>query len=292
MKKILILSSIVSLLILGCGSDGDSDNDSGDKKSIDAALKIGDVAYSTPAGIDFGNKMSTSLNKMQKTIYKKSSLNIAKTTEYCSETGTMSYDESDTTVTVAFDKCINLNNETYTYEYYNGSLSVNESENQTSIIAQQYTYVPNTYYPNTGTYMNLSIETRENGDISEIEIDGEMKEFDNNYILEDMNFDKLTIKENSSNSAIYIGGGYSYKAGCLDESHRYNTTEWLIPSSTDDDIISGTIIVDNKTYIYNSPNVTVKVDDREGTFNQSELRAETVSKKNSNECTSSTMKLQ
>ena len=282
MKKILILSSIVSLLILGCGSGGDS-GDSGNKKTIDGALKIGDVAYSTPAGINFSNKMRTNLNKTYRGVYKNSFLNSKPMVEACSYIGTMSYEESDTEVIVSYNECIDYNEETYLYEYYNGSLRM--SKNEEDIVAKEYWVIPNIDYPNTGSYMNLSMTSHKNGDINETEMDGEMVKFNNNNIVEDTIFTNLVMKEDSSNDAMYLNGSYTYKAGCINESYTFKTSEWLIPNSNnEDEYISGIITVNGMTYTYKDDKVTVRYGDKEGEFLQRELNEEMENKKESEGC--------
>jgi predicted ester cyclase len=280
MKKILILSSMVSLLILGCGSGEDSN--SSDKKSIDNALKIGDVAYSTPAGIDFGNKMRTNLNKTYR-AYKSSFLNLKTNTEACSNSGTVSYEESNKKNTITFNECINLNENTNLYEYYNGIMSVTtEGDN---IAIKNYWYIPDIEYLNTGTFMNLTMNSHQNGDILEIQIDGKMVEFANNNIIEDASFDRVVMKENSSNNALYLDGSYTYNAGCIDESYTFKTSEWLIPNSNnEDEYTHGTITVNGMTYTYIGDKVSVKKGDKVGEFSQSELNREIENKKSSTEC--------
>jgi hypothetical protein len=281
MKKILILSSMVSLLILGCGSGGGSD-DGDNKESIDSALKIGDVVYSTPAGINFGNKMRTNLNKTHR-VYKSSILNSKTTVQECSLEGTMSYEETATEDIITFNTCTNLNNETYLYEYYNGTIGV--SKNQESMFAREYWYIPNTDSPYTGVYMNLSISSHQSGNILETEADGRMTNFSDGNIIEDSILNKVTIKEDSSNNAIYLDGSYKYKAGCIDESYTFKTLEWLVPNSNnEEEYTSGIIIVNGMTYTYRGDRVIVKYGDKEGEFSQQELNEEMKKKKTSTEC--------
>ena len=280
MKKILISSIVVSLLLLGCGS-GDSDTD--EKTSIDDALKIGDVAFSAPSGVNFKNKMRTSLKSSQKNIYTKYLfLNSKKETANCSELGTLSLEETSIKTVITSNKCTNFNDETYLYEYHDGVISITKDGN--SIVAQNYWYIPNIENM-TGSFMNIYMDYRVNGTISNISMDGEMKEFSNGDITSDMSFNRLAMKEDSSNGALFLDGGYKYKEGCVDESYQFKTREWLIPnSSNQEEYTSGVITVNGMTYTYEGSKVTVTDKDRSGTFNQSELNAEMESQTNSTEC--------
>jgi len=272
---------MVSLLILGCGSGGGSD-DGDNKESIDSTLKIGDVVYSTPAGINFGNKMRTSLNKTHK-AYKSSLLDLKTTIKECSIEGTMSLEETATEDILAFNICTNFNNETYLYEYYNGTIGV--SKNKESMFAREYWYVPNIDSPNTGVYMNLSINSHQSGNILETDADGRMTNFSDGNIIEDSILNEVIIKEDSSNNAIYLDGSYKYKAGCIDESYTFKTLEWLIPNSNnEEEYTSGIITVNEMTYTYRGDRVVVKYGDKEGEFSQQELNEEMKKKKSSTEC--------
>jgi len=287
MKKILILSSMVSLLILGCGSGGDS-NDKKTTTSIDGALKIGDVAYTTPTGINFGNKMRTNLSKTHR-AYKSSIFNSKETVNSCSESGTVSLEEGSTETSIVFKDCINYNEETYIYEYYDGTLSV--STNGESIVAKEYFYIPNIENPHTGSYMNLSLNAKENKNIITTSIDGRMKEFKDNEIIEDATFDELIMKNDSSNNALYLDGKYTYKAGCINESYTFKTYQWLIPNNTNpNEYTSGIITVNGMKYTYEDDRVTVNYQNKVGEFSQQELNEEVEKEKDSQECGTTPMK--
>lgn len=285
-KRILISTSIISLLILGCGSSSD-DDDTNDKKDIDSALKIGDVAFSTPSGIDFSNKMRSSLNKMSKVNSKKTSMGIQKSTESCGYSGSWSWETTTLSVITSYDQCIDLvDMDRGIYAYYDGLIGLSSDGN--TVVAENYQFIPDVNHQ-TGTFMNLSMSAKENGVIAEILMDGKMQEFIDGYITEDITFKSLILKENNTNEAIYIDGDYSYKSKCLDSDYRFKTVEWLIPNSINNDLLdSGKIVINNKTYTYFGTKVTVKDrDGRTGEFEQSELDEEIEKKKNEGECESS-----
>jgi len=278
MKKILIISSIVSLLILGCGS-GSSNGDSENKKSIDGALKIGDVVYSAPTGVNFKNKMRTTLNKTTHKTFK----NFKTEVEDCLDGGTARVEESGTDYSITFNECIEYNEETALYEYYHGMIS--ESNNGETLVTKEYWYIPNIDEFYTGSYMDLVMDFHENGNILETKMHGDMVEFVNDNITEDSTFNNLVIKEDSSNNSIYLSGSYTYKAGCINESYSFDTSEWLvINSNNEDEYISGKIIVNGMTYIYNGDRVTVKYQGKEGDFSQRELNEAIENQENSTEC--------
>jgi len=96
----------------------------------------------------------------------------------------------------------------------------------------------------------------------------------------------LVLKENSSTNGVYFSGGYLFKSGCFSENHIYKTEEsdWLIADNNSDDTLSGTLYVDNLKYVYHGSSVTVYDGNKQGTFTQSELRAELNSQINSTTC--------
>lgn len=278
MKKRLILSLIIPLItILGCGS-GSDDND--EKKSVDTVLKLGDVAYKAPQGIDFKNKTNMQF-KPEKYV-----ANFQKLEEVnCGYSGTASYEENSEEMVLTYNKCIEYNNDTGYYEYYNGVLTA--STDYSRIEFKKYDFVPDAYnYPNTGTYMDLKLQSSTNGSVSEVYLDGEFEEYANGSTTTETNFFKLTLKENSSTGGVLYTGGFSFKDGCFSENHTYKVdeTDWLIQDKNGEDLVSGTLYVDNLKYVYQGSMVTVYDGNRQGTFSQSDLRAELASQLASTSC--------
>ena len=286
MKRKLILSLIIPLItMLGCGSGGGDNSD--EKKSVDTVLKLGDVAYKAPQGIDFQNKTNMKFTKSEKRV-----AHLQKLEEVnCGYSGTASYEENSEEMVLTYNKCIEYNNDTEYYEYYNGVLTA--STDYSKIEFKKYDFVPNAYnYPNTGTYMDVAIESSTNGLIEEMHIDGEIEEYVNKMTTIKINFFNLIMKENNVTNGVFFGGGYLYESGCFFENQTYKTEEsdWLIMDNNSDNILSGTLyITDSKTvktlkYIYQGSMVTVYDGNKQGTFSQSDLRAESASELASTSC--------
>ena len=291
-RKIFIPSLILSsILLTGCGSNEDKDDG---KQSVDAVLSKSEAATGTPSGIDFNNKTSLRLKREQK-VYKKIVLkmgSILQKEEFaCSESGTILYDKGEgDSFSAVFSECIDYDTDTKLYTYNDGSMMLTTDENNiTNIIFSNYYEIPDyNNHSDSGTYWHISLIASTEGNIEKSLIDGEMKSYKDGYSTEEEKFYKLIFKENIVKKTSLIKGGYSYKSGCLDENHVYDTKEsdWLVEDrSNSDNWSSGTLYVDNAIYRYDGLNVTVEKQDKKGIFTQQELRDELKEKKNSTDCT-------
>ena len=289
MKKVItkiFISSLVlsSILLIGCGSDDDKDDD---KESVDTVLSKSEAATGTPSGIDFNNKTSLRLKREQK-IYKMAlkmgSIMQKEELLACSESGTLSYDEIDKKV--SYSQCMDYNDETKLYEYHDGIMNL--SEDETSVIFSNfYEELDYVNYPDTGIHWHIEVSFSKEGNIENSLINGEMKRYKNGYYTEEEKFSKLILKENIIKKTLFIEGGYAYKSGCLDENHIYNTkeTDWLVENKDQSNKWSaGTLYIDNAIYRYHGLDVTVEKQDKKGEFTQQELLDEIERKKNSTDC--------
>ncbi len=289
MKKRLVFSFILpSLLIVGCGSGGDTK--SGDKQSVESALKIGEVVYNAPQDIDFNNKTRLTLKRGKKIYQKflKTNSDIQKETATCNTSGTYDYDiQSDGSMTVTYNACIDYNVDTGLYEYTYGTITMSGDGEKFSFY--DYSYIPD-YYNNYGTgdyYEDVKISIHSENPITEMKIDGTYKEYKDGTPLETMIFNNLILKENNQTDAVYFKGGFSDRIRCFSENHIYETDEndWLIPSSINSNYYqSGTIFVDATQYKYHGDMVTVKKGDRVGEFRQQDLIDELNKKRNGEDC--------
>ena len=297
MKKVVtkkIISSLIlsSILLAGCGSD-DKDKDSG-KQSVDAVLSKSEAAVGTPSGIDFNNKTSLRLKREQK-VYKKivSKMDgiVQKEELACSQSGTILYDKGEgDSFSALFSECIDYDADTKLYTYTDGSMMTTTDENGVlNITFSNYYEIPDYMnHADTGIYWHISLIASRDGDIETSLINGEMKSYKDGYYTEEEKFSKFTLKENSANKTLFLKGGYSYKGGCLDENHVYDTKEsdWLVEDTKNsDNWTKGTLYVDNATYRYDGLNVIVEKQDKKGEFTQQELRDEIERKKKSTDCT-------
>lgn len=286
MKKIFISSLMLSsILLVGCGSDDDTKDDS--KQSVDAVLSKSEAASGTPSGVDFNNKTSLRLKREQKVnkmVLKMSENFYKEETIACSDGGALSYDAVNKKI--SYSKCIDYNSETQLYEYHDGVMQLSQDEESVAFsnYYEELDYLNN---PDTGIYWHIDVLFSKENNIENSLIDGEMKSYKNGYYIEEEKFSKLTLKENIVNKKWFIKGGYSYKGGCLDENHLYNTkeTDWLVEDKDNSNYwSSGTLYIDNATYRYNNLDVTVEKQDKKGIFKQQELIDELERKKNSTDC--------
>ena len=286
MKKIFISSLILStILLVGCGSDDDTKDDS--KQSVDAVLSKSEAASGTPSGVDFNNKTSLRLKREQKVnkmVLKMSENFYKEETIACSYGGALSYDTVNKKI--SYSKCIDYNSKTQLYEYHDGVMQLSQDEESVAFsnYYEELDYLNN---PDTGIYWHIDVLFSKENNIENSLIDGEMKSYKNGYYIEEEKFSKLTLKEDIVNKKWFIKGGYSYKGGCLDENHIYNTkkTDWLVEDKDNSNYwSSGTLYIDNATYRYNNLDVTVEKQDKKGIFRQQELIDELERKKNSTDC--------
>ncbi len=289
MKKRLVLSLILpSLLILGCGSGGDKKNEV--KQSVESALKIGEVVYNAPQDIDFNNKTRLTLKRGKKIYNKilKTNSNIQKETSACNTSGTYDFEQqSDGSMTITYNDCIDYNANTGLYEYTYGIITMSGDGEKFSF--SNYSYIPD-YYNNYGTgdyYKDVKISIHLENYITEMTIDGTYEEYKDGTPIETMVYNNLIIKENNQTNSFYFKGGFSDKIRCFNENHIYETdnNDWLIPSNTNSNYYqSGTIFVDATQYKYHGDMVTVRKGEKVGEFRQQELIDELNKKRNGEDC--------
>jgi len=278
-KKIVVSLVLPCMVLIGCGSDDKSSSESkSETKSVDEVLKLSDVVYSAPQEIDFQNKTRMRLKKhkkMRNKLLKIRSLQQKAETSSCDISGTVDVEMlTDGSLVVLYHECINRNTKTGLSEYYDGKIQTNSKGNQISFynLTERPDYEN---YPKMGTYykdIKMSYSSVEG--IEDIKINGQLDVYEQDSVVERMNYSDFTIKSNSMNKSYYMAGDFADKMRCHSEEHKYQTknNDWLIEDSTDSKkISSGTLHVDELQYVYQQENVEVTKKNQHGTFPQQEL---------------------
>ena len=244
MNKIFILSLILSsILLVGCGSDDDSKDNS--KQSVDEVLSKSEAATGTPSGIDFNNKTSlrlkqeqknnklfrvhSKIKKIQKNILKINSSYQKEESYPCSASGTMSMDiafvaMSKNGMNFTFNECLDYNEETRLHEYDNGMLFI--STDKTTMMTTNYTSIPDYYnYPNTGEKSNLKLSTETKNGTKIFFGDGTDEEYIDDVLIKKDKYSnfKMKIETKENIEEIFAHGEIEeFEKDVKDEEIRYH----------------------------------------------------------------------
>ena len=144
---------------------------------------------------------------------------------------------------------------------YGGTISITEDGSTSTIVAN--------HCKNVGHYMNgsLTITT---------DLDGNEKIVMSNMTIEDVELSfsssKLTIVENETEHWSTIDGDISITSKCFSGNYNFETIEKLYDAQDDsNNTESGILKLNDVTYTFENPNVTIKLGDEEETIPQSEL---------------------
>jgi len=256
----------VSLLLVGCGSDGKSSSTADDtkietvadaQKNFKALSAFGGMGSSIGNGTNFRNlQNNTKLNKLQKGQK-----------QACTDGGTFSFSisEDEKITEINYDNC------KMDGASYDGDIKItNINSNDSKIEITKYKYSNST----GSGYINITMEDKTLNDISTTTIDGEVNQKSNSGEINNISVSnmKFVEKDTSSESWSTIDGGMSIESKCFTGKYTFETVEKLVDATDgSDNVESGILKLNGATYTFNNPDVTINVGSSTETILQSEL---------------------
>jgi len=270
--------SLVTLAILISGCGGESSNNTppaqaDEAKTITEAEKNLNVLSSlSMKSISPDVVTGSSLKVFNKTISNKVT-NQKAVTVSCSNGGTININVSDDEKRFhySFKSCKN------DVSFINGEMTMIQKNSENT----ELTYDKLTIKNEDGTqYMNLTMKINEesstqidtfsiDGIVNQTSKSGEKNNIEfKHFVLKDKNQDKVTSNESWTTQ----DGTVVVESKCTTGTYTFKTIEKLVNTKDkSDNIESGILKINDATYTFENPYVTIKVGSKEETIKQSEL---------------------
>lgn len=263
----------VSLLLVGCGSNGGS-TDSGDTGSTEIEMaktveeaKTNMKALTAFESLDFSSVSSTT---QQTTAVTNNKLSMYKTeSTSCNDGGTLTIDLSDDekTLIYTFDQCKNAE------QYFDGKIkAINHGVTDIEIDYDQLTFkdVGGTQYLDINTHLS------EVDNVEKLSMKGVINQTATSGEINNVDIDLVTtLKKTVSESWGTIDGDMAIESKCFTGKYTLETVEKLVEASDGtENTQSGILKINGATYTFENPHVSIKVGDEETTVLQSELEKE------------------
>jgi len=263
----------VSLLLVGCGSNGGS-TDSGDTGSTEIEMaktveeaKTNMKALTAFESLDFSSASPTSEQTKALTNNK---LSMEKTeSENCNDGGTVTINlsEDEKTLTYTFDKCKNGE------KYLDGTMkTINHSATDIEVDYDKFTATDV-----GGTdYLDINIRLSTVDTLEKITMKGAINQTATSGEINNVDIDLVTtLQETVSESWGTIDGDMAIESKCFRGKYTLETVEKLVEASDGtENTQSGILKINGATYTFENPHVSIKVGDEETTVLQSELEKE------------------
>jgi len=258
-----------SLLLIGCGGDSNEKTSAPQTNNMAPANTVKEAtrnlnALSSFQSIDISKAIKT--NKSTQKMYK-----VQKgETVACPDGGSLNYDISDNQkeITYKYKSCQNG------AAYINGNMTI-DMDNQ-----ENYTVVISDFtYRDVGgeQYMDLTMKQTYKNQIKTIFMNGQINQKSSAGEINNIKMSNMTIaeKEVSSDSWSTINGGLDIVSKCFSGKYNFKTIEKLVDAQDGtDNIESGILELNDATYTFENPYVTIKAINEEKTMLQSKFEKE------------------
>jgi hypothetical protein len=256
----------MSLVLVGCG-DSDSKDTTPDntkvtsiadaQKNFKAVTAFNNIGTSIGTSVNFsGFQKQILFNKFQKEQEKD-----------CQNGGTVKVLNTEgTKVTeMSFDNC------KMAQASYDGDIKIiNMSGTDSKIEITKYTYSNS----QGSGYMNLTMEEKTINNISTTTMNGVVNQKNSNGAVNNISITNMKFieKETSAESWFTIDGSMSIESKCFTGTYNFQTIQKLVEMKDGtENIESGILKLNNATYTFENPDVTIEIGSSTETILQSEL---------------------